>query len=151
MPYVELLLGGFPLQSLQLLLVCDKYSSTLVRSLLIYRLLLLSPVMGPNRHAPSVMPLFFPLILFKYVAFSLCPSDLYFHCSPSWLSNPWVQKYELLRQLPFLYLEESVFLVLWPNRLVFGVLMSPWSFWMSFFIISMAASLVTIWLACSAT
>ena len=34
MPYVGLFLGGFPLQLLQLLLVCFKYSSTLVISLL---------------------------------------------------------------------------------------------------------------------
>ena len=55
-PYVGLMLGGFPLHSLQLLLVCVNFSSTLVLSLLIDLLLFLFTASDPNRHAPLVLP-----------------------------------------------------------------------------------------------
>ena len=53
MPYVELILVGFPLHLLQLLFVFVKYSSTLVISLLNKHFLLLYPVSEPNRHMTS--------------------------------------------------------------------------------------------------
>ena len=102
MPYVGLLFGGFPLQLLQLLLVCFKYSSTLVISLLSDLSLLLSIVFDPNRHAPSGMPLVLPPVMFKDVALSLWPYDFLKHDSPSCPPNPWVQKYLLLHQFLFL-------------------------------------------------
>ena len=76
-PYVGLLLCGFPLQSLQLLLVCVKNSRKLVISLLIDRLLFLSTVSDPNRPTPYQMPLVLPAILFKAVSLSLCPFALF--------------------------------------------------------------------------
>ena len=82
-PYVGLLLGGFPLQFLQLLLVCLIYSSTLVKSLLINLSLLLSIVSVPNRHDPSGMPLVIPPVLFNAVAVYLWPSDFLRHTSPA--------------------------------------------------------------------
>ena len=74
MPYVGLLLGGFPLRSLQLLLLCVNDSSMLVLSLSIDLLLLLSPLSDPNRHAPSRRPLVLSPIVVKAVDFYLCPS-----------------------------------------------------------------------------
>ena len=71
MLYLGLLFGGLRLQLLQLLLVCFKYTSTLLISLLSNLSLLLSIVLDPNCHAPSGMPLVIPPILFKDVAFSL--------------------------------------------------------------------------------
>ena len=78
-PYVGLLFVGFPLQFLQLLLVCLIYYSTLVKLLFINLSLLLSIVLVPNRHALSDMPLVLPPILFKDIAVSMWPSDLLRH------------------------------------------------------------------------
>ena len=102
MPCIGLLFCGFPLQLLQLLLDCFKYSSMLVISLLSNLSLYLSILLFPNRHASSGMPLVLPSILFKDVSLSLWPSYFMKQTSPSCPITPWVHQYFLLHQFPFL-------------------------------------------------
>ena len=108
-------------------------------------------VLDTSCQAPSRIPLFLPFILFRDVVFSLWPFNFLKQASLSLRLTPWVQKYGLLHQLPFLYCDAPVFLVSWPNSLLFRVLIYSLIFLIVFCIITIAASLVAILLAYYAT
>ena len=144
-------MGGFPLQLLHSLVFLIKDYITLVLSLLIKLCLILFTVSDPSCHASYGTPLLLPFIMFREVAFSLCPSLFMRQDSLLCRTTPWIHQYGLLHQLTLLYIVTSGILVGCSSSLLLRVLIYPYSCLIIFCIFTMAASLVATRLEYSAT
>ena len=74
-PYIELLLGGSPLQLLHSLLFCINDYDTLVVLLIIKLLFILLYILKPKNQALTGITLVLPFILLRDVDFAMCLYD----------------------------------------------------------------------------
>ena len=116
---------------------------------------MLLSVSEPNHHTPSGIPRLLPFILLRPVPFYLWPSSFLKQPYPPWRPTPCTQKYCALHQLKYLILcgccVASVFLVVYPGRLIFRGFISPWNWLVIFCMVAIAGSLVERWLLYSYT
>ena len=132
MPYIYLLLGGFPIELLHSILFWFNFPSTLVLLILPNIFILLFYVLEPNLHTPARRPQIPPFILLRAVDFYIRQYDLVKQISKLWQMTPWVHQYGALHQvgcvLDYFWVFPAPFPV-WPGwlTLLFRVLISPWS------------------------
>ena len=75
MPYIGLLVGGFPPKLLYSLVFWFKSYYDLVLLILHKLLILLVSLLDPNLHTTTMRACMIPFMMLRYADFSMCPSD----------------------------------------------------------------------------